>query len=354
MGCFYQKGMLAGILFTGMTFLASAVNAAELTGAGASFPAPLYAKWSADYKNASQIAVNYQSIGSGGGIRQIEAKTVDFGASDMPLSAAELDQHNLMQFPTVIGGVVPIINIPGMEAGRLKLTGPVMAGIFSGKITNWNDDAIKKINPDIQLPDLPITVVHRADSSGTSFLFTTYLSDVDSDWKAKTGAGTTVSWPVGFGSKGNEGVAAYVQRIKGAIGYVEYAYAFQNKMIYTLMENQAGKFVSPGIESFKAAAKSTDWDKKPSFDVILVNQMDEGAWPISGATFILIYKTQDSAQTGQEILKFFDWAYKNGAPAAESLYYVPLPESLVSKIQDSWKNSVKDAKGQALWPIASQ
>lgn len=339
---------MGGVLF------ASTASATELTGAGASFPAPLYAKWSADYRNAAQVSVNYQSIGSGGGIKQIEAKTVDFGASDMPLQAAELDQYKLIQFPTVIGGVVPVVNIAGMETGKLKLTGPVLANIFAGKIKNWNDEAIKKINPDIQLPDLPITVVHRADGSGTSFLFTTYLSAVDSEWKAKVGAGPTVSWPVGLGSKGNEGVAAYVQRIKGAIGYVEYAYASQNKLIYTLLENQAGKFVSPGIESFKAAAASVDWDENPYFDVILVNQKDKGAWPISGATFILIYKTQDAPQTGQAILKFFDWAYKNGTPTAESLYYVPLPETLISKIQNSWKNSIKDTKGNALWPVAAQ
>lgn len=334
--------------------LASVANATELTGAGASFPAPLYAKWSADYNKITQTAVNYQSIGSGGGIKQIEAKTVDFGASDMPLNAAELNQYQLMQFPTVIGGVVPVVNLEGIEAGKLKLTGSLLAGMFSGKIKTWNDEAIKKINPDVILPDLPITIVHRADGSGTSFLFTTYLSVVDPEWKKQVGAGTTVRWPAGVGSKGNEGVAAYVQRIKGSIGYVEYAYAFQNKLAYILLENQAGKFVSPGIQSFKAVVDSVDWNKNPNFDVLLVNQQGEGAWPITGATFILIHKTQDNSQTGQAILKFFDWAYKNGGNTAESLYYVSLPESLINTIENSWKNSVKDTKGNALWPVADQ
>lgn len=344
-----QKGFVLTTLLLGGVFLTSVASASEITGAGASFPAPLYSKWSTDYNKATQVTINYQSIGSGGGIKQIEAKTVDFGASDMPLSVAELNQYQLVQFPTVVGGVVPVVNLEGIDAGKLKLTGPILAGIFAGTITNWNDAAIKQINPDLQLPDLPITVVHRADGSGTSFLFTTYLAAVSPDWKTKVGAGTTVRWPVGLGSKGNEGVAAYVQRIKGSIGYVEYTYASQNKLVYTMLENQAGKFVSPGMPSFKAVADSVDWSKNPYFDVVLVNQKGDGSWPVAGATFILLNKSQDNPQTGQAMLKFFDWAYKNGGASAEALYYVPLSDSLVGQIEDSWKHNIKDSKGNALW-----
>jgi phosphate transport system substrate-binding protein len=324
-----------------------AAQAAEVTGAGASFPAPIYAKWADAYQKATGNKINYQSIGSGGGIKQITAKTVDFGASDMPLKPEQLEKDGLTQFPTVIGGVVPVVNFVGVTPGQLKLTGPVLADIYLGKILKWNDKAIADLNPGLALPDQAIAVVRRADGSGTSFIFTNYLSKVSEDWKTKVGEGTAPNWPVGLGGKGNEGVSAFVSRIPGSIGYVEYAYAKQNKMIYAQMQNAAGTFVQPDDSAFKAAAAGADWSH--SFYEMLTNEPGKAAWPISGATFIILQKTQDKPEQGAEALKFFEWSYKNGAKMAEELDYVPLPDALIKQIHASWGDNVKDASGKAVW-----
>jgi len=323
-------------------------RAVEITGAGASFPAPVYAKWADAYQKATSSKINYQSIGSGGGIKQIEAKTVDFGASDMPLKPEDLEKNGLMQFPTVIGGIVPVVNLPGVKPGELKLTGPVLADIYLGKVTKWTDPEITKLNPAIKLPDQDIAVVRRADGSGTTFIFTNYLSKVSPDWKQKVGEGTAVQWPLGLGGKGNEGVSAFVQRIPAALGYVEYAYAKQNKMTYTQLQNADGVFLEADVASFKAAAAGADWTRS-SFAEILTNQPGKQSWPISGATFILLHKVQDKPSQGLEVMKFFDWAYKNGSKMAVELDYVPLPDSLVALIGKAWTASVKDAAGKALW-----
>lgn len=320
-------------------------QAQEATGAGASFPAPLYAKWAADYNKATGVKINYQSVGSGAGLRQIEAKTVDFGASDMPLKDEDLEKKGLVQFPTVIGGVVPVVNIKGVAPGQLKLTGQVLGDIYLGKITVWNDAAIKALNPSLNLPDAPIAVVRRADGSGTSFIFTNYLSKVNAEWKAKVGEGTAVNWPTGAGGKGNEGVAAFVGRLPDSIGYVEYAYVKQNKMNFVQMQNAQGAFVSPDDLTFKAAAASADWSK--SYYQILTNQAGKTAWPISGATFILMQKSQDKPAQAATSLKFFEWAYKNGDATAASLDYVPMPEAVKKTIFQSWK-SIKDSSGKSI------
>ena len=320
-------------------------QAQEATGAGASFPAPLYAKWAADYNKATGVKINYQSVGSGAGLRQIEAKTVDFGASDMPLKDEDLEKKGLVQFPTVIGGVVPVVNIKGVAPGQLKLTGQVLGDIYLGKITVWNDAAIKARNPSLNLPDAPIAVVRRADGSGTSFIFTNYLSKVNAEWKAKVGEGTAVNWPTGAGGKGNEGVAAFVGRLPDSIGYVEYAYVKQNKMNFVQMQNAQGAFVSPDDLTFKAAAASADWSK--SYYQILTNQAGKTAWPISGATFILMQKSQDKPAQAATSLKFFEWAYKNGDATAASLDYVPMPEAVKKTIFQSWK-SIKDSSGKSI------
>ena len=327
--------------------LVTNAQAAELTGAGASFPAPIYAKWADAYQTATGNKVNYQSIGSGGGIKQIIAKTVDFGASDKPLTQAELDKDDLMQFPTVIGGVVPVVNVPGLKPGELKLTGAVLGDIYLGKIVKWNDKAIADLNPKVALPDQAIAVVRRADGSGTSFIFTNYLSKVNPEWKAKVGEGTAPNWPIGLGGKGNEGVSAFVQRIQGAIGYVEYAYAKQNKLTYAELQNAAGNYVEPDDSAFKAAAAGADWTKS-AFGEILTNQPAKEAWPITGATFIILHKTQDKPELGTEALKFFDWSYKNGAKMATELDYVPLPDGLIKLIHGAWAQ-VKDGSGKAVW-----
>jgi len=322
-------------------------QAAEITGAGASFPAPIYAKWADAYNKATGNRINYQSIGSGGGIKQITAKTVDFGASDMPLKPADLEKEGFLQFPTVIGGVVPVVNVPGVEPGKMKLTGPVIADIYMGKITSWDDKAIVSLNPGLKLPALPIQVVRRADGSGTTFIFTNYLSKVSPEWKSTIGEGTAVNMSVGMGGKGNEGVSAFVQRLKGAIGYVEYAYAKQNKMAFTLLQNADGHFVAPDDEAFKAAAANANWSN--SFYEILTNQKGKDAWPISGATFILMHKNQAKPEQGAEVLKFFDWAYKNGDAMATDMDYVPLPDSLVKSISTTWAQQIKDAAGKPVW-----
>ncbi len=324
---------------------AVSAQAQEATGAGASFPAPLYAKWAADYHKVTGVKINYQSVGSGAGLRQIEAKTVDFGASDMPLKDEDLAKKGLLQFPTVIGGVVPVVNIKGISPGQLKLTGQVLGDIYLGKITVWNAAAIKALNPSLNLPDTPITVVRRADGSGTSFIFTNYLSKVNAEWKAKVGEGTAVNWPTGAGGKGNEGVAAFVGRLPDAIGYVEYAYVKQNKMNFVQMQNAAGVFVAPDDVSFKAAAAAADWSK--SYYQILTNQAGKTAWPISGATFILMQKVQDKPAQAATSLKFFDWVYKNGDATAANLDYVPMPAEVKKNIVQSWKN-IKDTTGKSI------
>jgi len=321
--------------------------AVELTGAGATFPAPIYGKWAEAYYKATGNKINYQSIGSGGGIKQITAKTVDFGASDMPLSAENLNKDGLMQFPAVIGGVVPVVNIVGIKPGEMRLIPAVLADIYLGKITKWNDKAIAELNPKLALPVQDIAVVRRADGSGTTFIFTNYLSKVSAEWKQKVGEGTAVQWPVGLGGKGNEGVSAFVQRIPGAIGYVEYAYAKQNKMAHTTLQNAAGNFIAPDDVTFKAAAAGADWTKS-NFGEILTNMAGKDSWPITGATFILMQKVQDKPAQAAEVLKFFDWAYRNGGKMADELDYVPLPDSLVKLIATSWGN-IKDSAGKAVW-----
>ncbi|MET3916124.1 phosphate transport system substrate-binding protein [Variovorax sp. OAS795] len=320
--------------------------AQDVTGAGASFPAPLYAKWASDFNKATGVKINYQSVGSGAGLKQIEAKTVDFGASDAPLKDEELQAKGLMQFPTVIGGVIPVVNISGVKPGELKLNGQVLGDIYLGKITKWNDPAIKALNGSLALPDAAIAPVRRADGSGTSFLFTNYLSKVNAEWKTKVGEGTAVNWPTGAGGKGNEGVAAFVNRLPNSIGYVEYAYVKQNKMVYAQLQNAAGNFVSPEDGAFKAAAANADWNK--SFYQVLTNQAGKDAWPITGATFILLHKAQDKPANATTVLKFFDWAYKNGDKTADDLDYVPMPDAVKSTIAKAW-GEVKDASGK---PVA--
>ncbi|HET9646280.1 MAG TPA: phosphate ABC transporter substrate-binding protein PstS [Burkholderiaceae bacterium] len=320
--------------------------AEDVTGAGATFPAPVYAKWADAYYKASGGKVNYQSVGSGAGIKQITAKTVDFGASDMPLKDDELAKNGLIQFPTVIGGVVPVVNIKGIHAGQLKLTGQVLGDIYLGKVTKWNDPAITGLNPGVPLPDAAIAPVRRADGSGTTFIFTNYLSKVNPDWKSKVSEGTAVNWPTGAGGKGNEGVSAFVQRLPNSIGYVEYAYAKQNKMAHVLIKNQTGNFVAPDDGSFRAAAAGADWSK--SFYQILTDQPGKDSWPITGATFILIHKLADKPASTAQVLKFFDWAYKGeGDKMAAELAYVPLPDSVKAMVRKQW-SEVKDASGKAI------
>jgi phosphate transport system substrate-binding protein len=340
------KTMIAG---AAAAMVMSSAFAADVTGAGATFPYPIYAKWAESYKAATGTGLNYQSVGSGAGIKQIKAKTVDFGASDMPLKAAELDAEGLMQFPAIMGGVVTVVNVDGVAPGQLKLTGPIVADIYLGKITKWNAPEITAINPGVKLPDTDITVVHRADSSGTSFLFTDFLSKTSPEFQQKIGANTAVKWAVGVGGKGNEGVAANVQRIKGSIGYVEWAYAKKNKLSHTQLKNKDGQFLQPDDENFKAAASSAEWTKTPGFAVILTDAAGKNSWPITGVSYILMHKAQADATKGKEVVKFFDYAYKNGAPAAAELDYVPMPASVVKLVQDAWKANLKDASGKAIY-----
>jgi len=334
---------LAALVFS------TVVSAADLTGAGATFPYPIYAKWAEAYKAATGIGLNYQSIGSGGGIRQIKAKTVDFGASDMPLKVEELDKEGLMQFPAIIGGVVPVFNLDGVQPGELKLTSDVIANIHLGKITKWNDRAIAELNPGVTLPAINITVVHRADGSGTTFIWTNYLSKVNADFKNTVGEGSAVKWPTGVGGKGNEGVAANVQRVKGAFGYVEYAYAKKNKIAYAQLKNRDGNFVQPSDDTFKAAAAGADWNNAPGMYLLLTNQTGKDSWPATGASFIIMHKQQADALTGRAILKFFDWSYKNGAKMSEDLEYVHMPQSVIKLVQDNWKKELKGPDGQSIW-----
>ena len=336
----------AGLLFAACAAMFSAAHAQEVTGAGASFPAPVYAKWADAYNKATGVRINYQSVGSGAGIKQIQAKTVDFGASDAPLKDEQLAKDGLVQFPTVIGGVVPVINVKGINPGQLKLDGKVLADIYLGKITKWNDPAIAALNSGVALPDAAIAVVRRADGSGTSFLFTNYLSKVNAEWKDKVGEGTAVNWPTGAGGKGNEGVSAFVTRLPNSIGYVDYAYAKQNKMTYVLMKNASGAFVSPSDDAFKAAAAGAKWDQ--SFYQVLTEQAGKDSWPITGATFILMHVAQDKPAQAAAALKFFDWAYTQGDKMADDLDYVPLPASVKDLVRKQWAASVKDGSGKAV------
>jgi phosphate transport system substrate-binding protein len=329
--------------------LAAPVLAADITGAGATFPYPIYAKWADAYKKSTGVGMNYQSIGSGGGIKQITAKTVDFGASDAPLKPEDLEKNGLIQFPAIMGGVVPVYNIKGIEAGKIRLSPALLADIYLGKIKKWNEAPIASLNPGVKLPDQAISVVHRSDGSGTTFLFVNYLSKVSPDWKSTVGEGTSVKWPVGVGGKGNEGVANYVGRIDGAIGYVEYAYAKQNKLAHALLANRDGKYVAPDDEAFKAAAASADWAKAPGMYLILTDQPGAKSWPITGASFILMHKVQQNPANAKEVLKFFDWAFEKGDQMASELDYVPMPDPVVKLIQTQWKSQLKDSSGKPVY-----
>ena len=328
--------------------LCAAAQGADITGAGATFPYPIYAKWADAYKKSTGIGLNYQSIGSGGGIKQITAKTVDFGASDMPLQPEQLEKDGLMQFPTVMGGVVPVYNIKGVSSGQITLTPKLLADIYLGKITKWNDPALKASNSGVALPDQAISVVHRSDGSGTTFIFTNYLSKVSPDWKSAVGEGTAVKWPAGVGGKGNEGVANYVGRIDGAIGYVESAYAKQNKLATAKMVNRDGQVVSPTPQAVMAAAAGADWKQAPGMYMILTDAPGKDSWPIAGATFILMHKVQANPENARQVLKFFEWSYANGDNMASELDYIPMPDSVVGIIQGNWKQ-IKDASGKALY-----
>jgi phosphate transport system substrate-binding protein len=328
-------------------------KAADISGAGATFPYPVYAKWADAYKKLTGNGLNYQSIGSGGGIKQIKAKTVTFGATDAPLSGKELDESGLAQFPMVMGGIVPVVNVEGVKPGELTLDGPTLAKIFLGEIKTWDDPAIKKLNPNAKLPGQAIAIVHRSDGSGTTYNFAYYLAEVSPDWKTKVGVNTSVQWPSGIGAKGNEGVANNVGNTKGSIGYVEYAYAKQNKLTFTKMINKAGKTVTPTADTFQAAAASADWKSQPGYGVILANQAGEKSWPMTAATWILIYKQPaDTAATG-EALKFFAWAYKNGDKMADELDYVPMPDNVVKDVEKYWADGIKDANGKPLFAMTN-
>ena len=339
----------AGALAAVSTLPAAAL---DISGAGATFPYPIYAKWADAYKKETGTNLNYQSIGSGGGIKQIQNKTVTFGASDMPLKPEEVKKWGLVQFPTVVGGDIPVVNLDGIKSGDLKLDGTTLAKIFLGEISKWDDPAIKKLNPNAKLPSDAIVVVHRSDGSGTTFIWTDYLSKVSPQWKSKVGANTSVEWPVGIGAKGNEGVANNVANTKGSIGYVEYAYAKQNNMTTVNMINKDGKSVSPNAAAFQAAAANADWEKADDFYVILTDQPGATTWPIAGATFILIYEKPQDPAAASEALKFFSWAYAKGDKMAEDLDYVPMPDSVVNAIQKVWASQIKDASGKPIFTAA--
>ncbi|HYV63976.1 MAG TPA: phosphate ABC transporter substrate-binding protein PstS [Bryobacteraceae bacterium] len=336
-------------LFVFFAFAAGSAAAGDITGAGATFPYPIYAKWADAYKKSTGVGMNYQSIGSGGGIKQITAKTVDFGASDMPMKPEDLEKYGLLQFPAIMGGVVPVYNIKGIASGQITLTGQQLADIYLGKITKWNDPAIAANNKGVKLPDQAISVVHRSDGSGTTFIFVNYLSKVNAEWKSTVGEGTSVKWPIGVGGKGNEGVANYVGRIDGAIGYVEYAYAKQNKLATARMVNKEGQAVSPTDDSFKSAAAGADWGKTPGMAVLLTDQPGKQSWPMTGASFILMHKVQTKPEIAREVLKFFEWSFKDGDQMASDLDYVPMPDPVVKMIQTEWKSKIKDAAGKPVY-----
>jgi len=343
-----RRELIIGLALAGLAGNAplALAQVQEIVGAGATFPAPLYVRWAADYNKATGVRVNYQSIGSGGGLRQIRGKTVDFGASDVPLTDEELAKDGLLQFPTVIGGVVPIVNVQGVKTRELRLTGELLGDIFLGKVTRWNDPAIVKLNPGLKLPDTQIAPVRRADGSGTTFIFTNYLSKVNPEWRAKVGEGAAVNWPTGAGGKGNEGVTAFVQRLPNSIGYVEFSYARQNKLPYALMQNAAGNFVAPDDTTFAAAALGADWSR--TFYQILTNQPHKDAWPITGATFIVMHRIQDRPQNATAVLRFFDWAYDNGRKTAEDLDYVPMPDAVVKSVRSLW-GQITDANKKPVY-----
>jgi phosphate transport system substrate-binding protein len=328
--------------------------AMDISGAGATFPYPIYAKWADAYKKETGVGLNYQSIGSGGGIKQIKARTVTFGATDAPLEGPELEKFGLIQFPMVMGAIVPVVNIEGIKAGGLVLDAPTLAAIFLGNVKSWDDPAIKKLNPNVKLPAQPIAVVHRSDGSGTTFNFTYYLSETSSDWKSKVGAATSVEWPVGIGAKGNEGVANNVTQTQGSMGYVELAYALQNKMTTTHMVNKEGKVVEAGGSSVQAAAANADWNSVPGFGVILANQPGAASWPMTAATFILVPKQPNDPAATTEALKFFAWAYANGAKMAEELDYVPMPKKVIEEVQKLWAREIKDPSGKPLFTAMAQ
>ena len=342
-----KRALLAAAV--SFSVIAGTASAAEITGAGATFPYPVYAKWADAYKSATGVALNYQSIGSGGGIKQIKAETVDFGASDMPLQAKDLEAAGLIQWPQIMGGVVPVTNIQGIKPGDLKLDGTTLADIYLGKILKWNDPEIAKLNPGLKLPDQAIAVVHRSDGSGTTFLFTSYLSDVSPKWATDVKADTAVEWPVGLGGKGNEGVANFVGQTAGSIGYVEYAYALQNKLNWVVMGNKDGNFVKPDDTTFKAAAANADWAHAPGFRVVLTNQPGKDSWPITGASFIIVHKTATDPAKTNEVLKFFNWSFANGGKAAQELDYVAMPDVVVKLVQETWSKDIKSADGKPVW-----
>ena len=346
---FIRSAAVAIAMAAASTLSIAAAMAADISGAGATFPYPIYAKWADAYKKETGIGLNYQSIGSGGGIKQIKAKTVTFGASDAPLKGDDLNSTGLAQFPMVMGGIVPVVNLKGVKPGELVLDGPTLADIFSGKITNWNDAAIKKLNPSVKLPDEAIAVVHRSDGSGTTFNFSYYLADVSADWKSKVGVNTALEWPVGIGAKGNEGVANNVSQTGGAIGYVEYAYAKQNKLTYTDLINKDGKKVAPTAAAFSAAAANADWNSQPGYGVILANQAGAESWPMTSATWILVYKKPDDAAATAEALKFFAWSYAKGDKMAAELDYVPMPDKVVKSVEEMWGKEIGDKDGKPLF-----
>ena len=343
------KSFAVAVTATVALGLAAQAQAADISGAGATFPAPVYAKWAEQYKAQTGVGLNYQAIGSGGGIKQIEAKTVDFGASDKPLKLADLNANGLFQFPTVMGGVVPVMNLPGIAAGQVKLTGAVLASIYLGDIKVWNDPRIQSLNAGVKLPTLPITVVHRSDGSGTSFVYTNYLAAKSAAWATRVGASDSVEWPTGLGGKGNDGVAAFVKQTIGSIGYVEYAYAKQNHLTFALMQNKTGAFVAPTAAAFAAAATGADWTKAPGNYLLLLDQPGAASWPITAATFILVYKTQANPATGKAVLSFYDWAYKTGDAAAEQLDYVPLPPAVKALMRKEWVENVKGPDGKPVY-----
>jgi phosphate transport system substrate-binding protein len=355
--CFRSRWSIAVALFRKMLLAAAvavvaasgAASAADVSGAGSTFIYPIFAKWADAYKQKTGIGINYQSIGSGGGIKQITANTVDFGASDMPLKGEQLQKEGLAQWPMVMGGVVPVVNLPGIKPGELKLTGEVLADIYLGKVQKWNAPEIKQLNPNLNLRDKWIAPMHRSDGSGTNFLFTNYLSQISPEFKQTVGAATSVEFPSGVGAKGNEGVAAMAGRTDGAIGNVEYAYALQNRMTYTQLKNRDGNFVSPDIKAFQAAASGADWSSEPGFGVVLTNQPGQGSWPITGATFILMHKTPKDPQKAKQVIEFFDWAYRNGARMAEELHYVPIPGNVTGAVETMWKKEIVGPDGKPIW-----
>lgn len=345
-----MKKTMITIAASVMMMASSMASAATtITGAGATFPFPVYSKWAYNYHKESGVKLNYQAIGSGGGIKQIKAKTVDFGASDAPLKAAELDKFGLMQFPMIMGGVVPVVHIKGIKAGQLKLSATNIANIYLGNITKWNDPRIAANNTGLSLPNENITTVHRADGSGTTWIFTNYLTKVSGEWGAKLGNAKAVAWPNGVGGKGNQGVAAFVNKVEGSIGYVEYAYALQNHMASVLLQNHYGNFVAPTSANFQAAAAGADWKNAKGYYMVLTNQPGANSWPITGASFILLYKTQAKPAQAKEVLKFYNWSYNNGADAAEKLDYVPMPKAVADMVRNTWKNVLKDRSGNPIW-----